>query len=160
MKLRILFITAAFFLTSCATMYQPVSFFHGGYSEIVTSQDSFYVTFKANQCTSNDKVMKYALRRASELTIKNGYDYFVINSSVDNSSYTNYISKENSASKSNDMYFHRHSSHSLNNKCSTTTTTSGIICRPAITLKIKCYKTPPKDEDAIDARYYLANNAS
>ena len=74
-KLLLLSIVA---LTSCATIYQHEGFFNNGYSDLRAGQDIFVVTFRANEHTSPNKVKKYALRRAAEVTLKNGYRYFVI----------------------------------------------------------------------------------
>lgn len=41
-------------------------------------QDTFVVTFKASEHTSEKKVKKYLLRRAAEVTLENGYQYFKI----------------------------------------------------------------------------------
>jgi len=62
-------------LSGCATSYKALGF-NGGYSKIKTTPDSFIVIFKGNEFTSQEKVMQYALKRASELAIQNGYSYF------------------------------------------------------------------------------------
>jgi hypothetical protein len=81
-----IFLTLLLFLTSCATNYHPVGFFGDGYSEIVMNTDSFLVTFKGNSHTSSETTMRFALLRASELTLSNGYKYFTVISSQDQSS--------------------------------------------------------------------------
>lgn len=90
------------FLTSCATGYQKSSDFFlsnkFGYQDYRIDENKFSVTFTANEYTSHDLVMKYALKRASELCIQNGYSHFVILSKKDAgrsvvipSEYTSYI---------------------------------------------------------------------
>lgn len=64
--------------TGCATLYQKEGVFHNGYSDYQVSPDQFVVTFRANEHTPREKVMKYALKRASELTLQQGYRYFVV----------------------------------------------------------------------------------
>lgn len=65
-------------LTSCATIYQKEGIFTNGYSDLRSGQDTFVVTFRANEHTPEKKVKKYALRRAAELTLKHGYRYFAV----------------------------------------------------------------------------------
>lgn len=152
--IKIAFLFPILLLTSCATMYQPKGFFNGGYSEIVTSNDTFYVTFNGNQFTSNERALKYALRRASELTIKNGYSYFIVLSNVDHSTYTGYCTHQNNVTRARKDIPHRH----FFTTGFSSTSNYGTICRPAVTLRIKCYKIPPKNMDVINAHYYLLNN--
>lgn len=66
-------------IMSCAsnpTPYQPADS-NGGYSELALNKDTYAVTFQGNEETNRDRVENYALRRSAELTLKNGYKYFV-----------------------------------------------------------------------------------
>lgn len=76
--MRIIKILTLVALTSCATLYQKEGFLSNGYSDLRSGQDIFVVTFRANEHTPADKVKKYALRRAAEVTKKHGYRYFAI----------------------------------------------------------------------------------
>ena len=75
--------TALLALAACvtATPYQPnvagqaVS---GGYSEECFEAKRCRVEFAGNTLTSRDRVEGYLLYRAAELTLENGYDWFVI----------------------------------------------------------------------------------
>lgn len=66
---------------STATPYQPdiagqrVS---GGYSEAKIAEDRYRVNFEGNTLTSRDRVEGYLLYRAAELTVQDGYDWFLI----------------------------------------------------------------------------------
>lgn len=75
------------FLTSCATSYQKSSDFFlsskFGYKDYRIDENKFSITFTANEFTKEDLVMKYALKRASELCLQNGYSHFVILSKKD-----------------------------------------------------------------------------
>jgi hypothetical protein len=74
---------AAVPLASCttATPYQAdvagqrVS---GGYSEQNLSEGRYTVNFSGNSLTSRDRVEGYLLYRAAELTLRDGYDWFLI----------------------------------------------------------------------------------
>jgi hypothetical protein len=66
-----------------ATPYQPYrpelgSRVHGGYSDQRIMPDRFKVKFHGNELTSRDRVEGYLLYRAAELTLQNGYDWFLI----------------------------------------------------------------------------------
>ena len=70
-------------LTGCATSYQPKSY-TGGYTDTKLDDDKYRVTFSGNQHTSADRVERYALLRAAEITLDYGYSHFVtVNESGD-----------------------------------------------------------------------------
>jgi len=50
----------------------------GGYAEQQIESNRFRVSFAGNALTPRDTVENYLLYRASELTLKNGKDYFVV----------------------------------------------------------------------------------
>lgn len=54
---------------------QPVS---GGYSETRRAEGRYTVNYVGNSLTSRDRVEGYLLYRAAELTLQNGYDWFLI----------------------------------------------------------------------------------
>jgi hypothetical protein len=63
------------------TPYQPISSSSrvaGGYSETRLAADHFRVTFIGNSFTSRERVEASLLYRAAELTLAEGYDWFVI----------------------------------------------------------------------------------
>lgn len=71
-------------LSACmtATPYQPAtagrSASSGGYSDTQIESNRFRVSFKGNSLTARETVERYLLYRAAELTLQNGYDYFVL----------------------------------------------------------------------------------
>ena len=65
-------------LAACvtATPYQPVK--DGvGYAEQRIESNRYKVTFSGNSSTPRQTVENYLLYRAAEVTLQNGYDYFV-----------------------------------------------------------------------------------
>ncbi len=78
----ILLISIAFTLSACATKYAQVSHSifseHTGYYEVPVDTNAWQVTFAGNAATDPNLVDHYALYRAAELAIDNGYDYFVV----------------------------------------------------------------------------------
>ena len=82
-----LFFTAGFtiamlLLTGCATSYQSDSW-TGGFSEIQLGEDLYHVSFEGNRYTDTKRVRDFALLRAAEIALENGYDYFAIVDSND-----------------------------------------------------------------------------
>jgi hypothetical protein len=70
-------------LGGCAgpTPYQPstsLSGSSGGYSEQRLASDRYRVTFAGNSMTSRETVENYLLYRAAELTVQQGYEWFIM----------------------------------------------------------------------------------
>ena len=70
-------------VSACATetAYRPATgsgFNRTGYSDIRIEPNRYRVTFAGNTVTDRDVVERYLLFRAAELTLQNGYDYFVM----------------------------------------------------------------------------------
>ncbi len=68
-------------LAGCAlgtqTPYQPLQP-NGGYSEQQIEANRYRVTFVGNSLTTREEVENYLLFRMAELTVGQGYDYFVV----------------------------------------------------------------------------------
>lgn len=64
-------------ILGCATPYAPKSF-PGGYSEVQLDKNVFRVTFEGNGYTSRSDTEEMALLRSAEVTLQNGFAYFVI----------------------------------------------------------------------------------
>ncbi|MBT8471539.1 MAG: hypothetical protein HKP25_03895 [Marinicaulis sp.] len=72
---------AGILLAACATAtpYQPADGARGyGFSEQRIESDRYRITFRGNSSTSRDTVENSLLYRAAELTVQQGYDYFVV----------------------------------------------------------------------------------
>ncbi len=156
---RVLFyISVATLISGCATGYHARGF-AGGYSEIITSSDSYIVTFRGNGYTSSEKVMKYSLRRASELTLQNGYKYFAVVSSTDQTKTSLHSSSSGYTSGAVNSYRYSNSTNTCYNGTVFSSSHAEIISKPGISMGIKCYKNKPFFTDVIDAEYYLKNNS-
>lgn len=66
-------------LMGCATPvpYQPMDGGRG-YSEQALEADRYRITFSGNSATPRETVENYVLYRAAEVTVKHGYDHFVV----------------------------------------------------------------------------------
>ncbi len=70
-------------VAACATetAYRPATgsgFYRTGYSDLRIEPNRYRVTFAGNTVTDRDVVERYLLFRSAELTLQNGYDYFVM----------------------------------------------------------------------------------
>ncbi|MFL2628393.1 MAG: CC0125/CC1285 family lipoprotein [Candidatus Marisimplicoccus sp.] len=77
-------------ISGCSTMYQPTAY-TGGYSNSQLDVDKFRVRFGCNGFVSSSYCQDMALLRSAEISIDNGYNYFIIlneDNSASNSSYT------------------------------------------------------------------------
>ncbi|NGX51167.1 MAG: hypothetical protein K1060chlam2_01027 [Chlamydiae bacterium] len=158
-KIVVLILSACLLvLAGCSTQYGSEGFIGGGFSETLMAADTYIVTFKGNGFTSYEKAIKYALRRASELTLENGYKYFSINSSMDHSKQVAYSNASANSSGQIDVYRCYNSVLGQYKGSGSRSSYSGIITKPRVSIGIKCYREKPKDIEVIDARFFLASN--
>lgn len=79
-----LVLTSFLIVSGCETAYQQVESYggipFGGYTDVRVTQNTAIVTFRANEVTTGYTVRSYLYYRCAEVTIANGYDYFVITS--------------------------------------------------------------------------------
>ncbi len=136
---KFLFLLPLLALASCATDYQKEGIFSNGYSDYRLAEDTFVVTFRANEYTSPEKVKKYALRRAAELAVRHGYSHFAILSEKDTSKERTVI----------------HSKTEGNEK----TGTISQLHYPSLSLTIHCYREKPASQETISAKEFLAYNS-
>ena len=91
MKNKLIGLFCCLFLASCATSYQPYSYFGGGgYRNVQLAENVFKVTVEANGYTSSSKATDLALLRSADLAIQHGFKYFVIGATSDNSYSSSY----------------------------------------------------------------------
>jgi hypothetical protein len=72
---------AALLLSACATStpYAPASQGNGyGFSEQKIEQNRYRLMFRGNSSTTRETVETFLLYRAAELTLMNGFDYFIV----------------------------------------------------------------------------------
>lgn len=77
MKKNILIVASLLVFGCGATAYQPYSL-TGGYSDKKLSEDEFIIAFNGNIRTDEDRAIHFTMLRAAEITLNNGYKYFVI----------------------------------------------------------------------------------
>lgn len=71
-------------LSACQTGYQRAGTYggipFGGYSDERIDQNTVIVKYNGNSFTKRREVSAYLLLRSAEVTVENGYDYFIISS--------------------------------------------------------------------------------
>lgn len=138
MKKYILILIISMFTISCATSYQSIGF-TGGYSETQLDENIFQVSFIGNGYTSRERCDDYALLRCAELSLMNGFEYFIIVDSkeyISNSSYTTPTQSRTTATLIGNQVVGK------------TTTTGGQtynISKPSSKNTIVCFKEKPND---------------
>ncbi|MEM8770114.1 MAG: hypothetical protein AAGD92_00570 [Pseudomonadota bacterium] len=79
--IRLISLGALMAVAACATAtpYGPAQGQRGyGFSEQRIEQDRFRITFRGNSSTARETVENSLLYRAAELTVQQGFDYFVV----------------------------------------------------------------------------------
>jgi len=143
-KLSVLFTLAvllAILLAGCATQYQAQGL-SGGYTDTQLGENIFQVSFRGNGYTPSERAADFALLRAAEVTMENGFRYFVVVESGRDASVSAFTTPTQSYTTG--------SAYSYGNTAygSATTTTYGgqtfFIRTPSATNTILCFKEKPE----------------
>jgi hypothetical protein len=128
-------------LVGCATSYQKRGL-TGGFSDTQLGENIFQVSFKGNAYTSRERASDFTLLRSAELSLENGFKYFVI---VDSEKYT----KTSTHTTPTTSYTtgNAYGSGNYAYGSATTTTTGGqtyVYSKPRSTNTIVGFKDKPK----------------
>ncbi len=77
MRNSLLMVTLCLLSFGCATGYHQ-SGFSGGFRDTKLQEGTYRVEFRGNGYTGNQKSEDFVLLRCAEITLENGYRYFVI----------------------------------------------------------------------------------
>ena len=77
MRIKLVALSAVCLLCSCATAYQPDGV-SGGYADRRLSDNTAQVSFRGNRFSTPETLHAYLLRRCADVTLQNGYNYFVV----------------------------------------------------------------------------------
>ena len=141
MKNFIVIAIVALFIQGC-TPYQKKGL-AGGYSETQLDENVFKISFRGNAYTARERVADFTLLRSAELTLKNGFEYFVI---IDADSYVSH-----SSSTTPTRYY-----TNFSNGSATTYKIGGQtthITKPSSSNTIVCFKQKPKSVFSYSANY-------
>jgi hypothetical protein len=146
--MRALFIVVlAVILVACATPYQRQSS-NGGFTETQLAENIFQITFKGNGYTERDTVTDYALLRSAELTIENGFSYFLLTNSQQ------YLNQESYTTPTNTYTTATVYGNSIHGSTITSGGQTFMISKHSVTNTIYCFKEKP-DNFAYDARFII-----
>jgi len=85
-------------LNAYATDYVPAGQYggwkHGGYSDVIVNSNTAVIKFSGNDYNSPQQARMYVLYRAAQVTIEQGYQYFVVVSSSDSKENINLRTKK------------------------------------------------------------------
>ncbi len=141
----ILVMLIGLFLAGCA-IYQPNNFFTGGYSEVQLAPDVFSISFEGASWSGAGATHDFAMLRAADVTVKNGYRYFGVFTIRPRASLTS-IRKPGSISTDDYVIgntFYGPSTFIPAEKLN--------IAHPRSRLIIKCFTTKPRNILVLDAR--------
>jgi len=145
MKKWMILVSVVVIFSGCATKYKSVGF-TGGYSETQLGNNIFNVSFRGNGYSSRQRASDFTLLRSAELTLKNGFKYFIITSSE---KHIDLYSTPKSYTTNGNI-----NGSSFN---ATTTQTGGFTFRkPSTNHTIICFKEKPKINTIIyDANFIV-----
>ena len=138
-------------LSACATPYGKYGLL-GGFADARIDDNTFSISVDTNGFTSQQTTSMHALYRAAELTVENGFDFFVIASGENNS--TSMAMAMPGGSTSNTTINAYGSTASARTSTTYAPTTVVPMTFPNSTLVIKSFKGVKPDEvpNAYDAR--------
>lgn len=159
---------SALVLCGCATPYAKYGYWNdGGYTDRRIQDNIFKVTFEGNQYSKRDEVVDFALLRATEVAMENGYNYFVITEGdvwKDNLTFstpaTSYTTGNVYTSGTVNTYGNTGTYSGGGNLTSQTTTYGGQtynISWPMVSYTIACFIDTPED---VNATVYVAKQVS
>lgn len=125
------------YLSGCATSYQKMGF-SGGFEETQLAPNVWKVHFAGNGYTRSSRAEDMTLLRSADITLQNGFSYFVLAGSNSSTDYSSYTAPSTSVTNVN-MYG--------NSGTGTTNTYGGgthIISKPSTTNTVVMYKTKPE----------------
>ena len=131
MKKRIFLAIFVIFISGCATTYHSKSF-TGGFSETQLGENIFLVSFKGDGFTHKDSTIDFTLLRSAEITMENGFKYFVIFESDDENTYSAQTYDEPIGLR--------------------------LISKPSATNKILCFKEKPETKDIVYEAKFVAKS--
>ena len=161
MKIKILVLMVVGLVAAgCGETGYHVKDASGGYSDFAISPDVFSVSFKGNSSTGRHTVEKYLMRRCCEVTLANGYKYYIVVSDKEDtrtgtiySGNTTYNSSN--YRKGNDDDYRHGFSHGY----ASTFGSAQDYEEPGLICTIKCFKErPDEDVDYIDAEFFMEKN--
>ena len=135
-----------FLLSACATEYQSQGL-TGGFNDTLTGPNTATVSFKSNAFTSMEQTKSFAFRRAAEITLQNGYDYFLVEN---NNQFVKEEQLQGTVSCTTTGYGSTYTTYNTN--CNNIG--GGTITKPRVELEIRMFNGDvPNETGYYDARF-------
>jgi hypothetical protein len=145
-------------LAGCATGYQSKGVM-GGFSETALAPDTYRVTFTGNGYTDMGRAQDFVLLRAADLTLANGFRYFEIDGSDDESTTaTAYVPKTSYTTGTATVTGYGNTAQVSGQ--ATTTSYGGYsipVFRPGVAILVRMHHDQPADRRTFSADYVQAN---
>ena len=155
--MKYLLLVCLLVVAGCATPYQSKGF-TGGYSEVQLDENVFKVSFRGNGYTGKERAANFALLRAGEVALKNGFKYFII---ADLSNTTRDSSYTTPTQTTTNMSYNSYGSYGYG---SANSTTSGgqtyHISKPTTTNTIVCFKEKPEIQGLVYNAEFLVRSVN
>lgn len=146
MRQWMILVIAVFIFSGCATKYQSTGF-TGGYTETRLGDNVFNVSFRGNGFTSRQRTADFTLLRSAELSLKNGYKYFIITNSENYTRNSTYTTPTRSHTNINGNVYGNTFYGSANTRTYGGQTYN--ISKPSTNNTIICFKEKPKNNTIV-----------
>jgi hypothetical protein len=144
----------AFILLGCATSYQKMGF-SGGFDETQLAENVWKVHFSGNGYTGRNRAEEMTLLRSADLTMQNGFRFFVLASSNSASDYSTYTTPTTSTTTAN-----AYGSGGYAYGTANTTTYGGqtyLVSKPSTTNTVVMFKDRPQVNGVVYDANFLCN---
>ncbi len=143
-------IVLALVLSGCATGYQPDGY-TGGFSEVQFDENVFEIRFSGNAMVGANTARDYAMLRAAEVTLENGYEYFVVLGEEDRTA----VSTHTSGGSSTTTYDSTMAGNSVQGTANTTykSPQTNTYHKPTSRKTIMLFHEKPEDVISYSARF-------
>lgn len=151
---NVIALIAPLLLSACASTYTPKSTPPGfnGYFDTQLGKNVFQAGFQGDGFDSRERVTDLALLRSAEVTLQNGFAYFVIVNMADNSTGANYVTPTTTTATA------RVVGSTAYGNASTYGGQSFYITYPNTTNTIICFKEEPAIQGLVyDAKFVVAS---
>ena len=125
----------------CSTPYQPKGF-RGGYTDLNIQDNIFQISFSGNGYIGCQKVQNFALLRSAEVTIENGYRYFIVFGEKNINHQSSFMVP--AQSHTTGMVYGHGDISTIQTQTTYTGGQTYNISKPTVTMMIRCYKTRPE----------------
>ena len=95
--MRYSYLLLVFLLSSCLSTAYVEDGWKGGFTDTQINEDTWKVTVGGNAYTKQSTIRDYAILRASEVTLEQGYKYFVIYDDKDSTKVNTYTTSGSSS---------------------------------------------------------------